>query len=75
MDSQPAQSAEPQAKQEVKKPAVRNRRFSKEVVKENEKELILKVKHTPYKGEKLSDTIRKDNKYDPAQRFYAGRPL
>ena len=79
MDSKPAQqdSKPQQAQPEVKKPkAKRNRRFSKDVISESERALVLNVKHTPYKGEKLSDTVRKDNKFDPQQRFYTGqRPL
>jgi hypothetical protein len=51
----------------------RNRRFSKEIISESEQETVLSVKHTPHKGEKISNTIRKDHKFNPNQRFTAGR--
>lgn len=53
----------------VAKPMKRNRRFAKEILSEDSKTMVLRVKHTPHKGEKISDTIRTDRKFDPKQRF------
>lgn len=55
----------------------RNRRFSKEIIEETDKLATLRVKHTPHKGEKISDTIRLDRKVDKNQRWtdYNGRNL
>lgn len=65
--------------QEVKPkaPVKRNRRFSKEIIDESDKHVTLRVKHTPHKGEKISDTIRTDRKVDKSQRWtdFNGRNL
>lgn len=53
----------------------RNRRFSKIVISEDSKAVVLSVRHTPYKGEKLSNTKRTDHLFDPNQQFRAGRDL
>lgn len=69
------------SKQETQeKPVVkpkRNRRFQKEIINETASAQTLRVKHTPHKGEKISDTIRKDHKFNPKQRFadQSGRSL
>jgi hypothetical protein len=55
-----------QPKQPAK--AKRNRKFHKEILEDTDKHMTLKVKHQAYKGEKISDTIRKDKKFDPKQR-------
>lgn len=78
MDSKPAQTQDsnPEVKQpEVKKATKRNRRFSKEILKDTVEVTQLRVKHTKYKGEQLSDTVRTDRKFNPRQNYYAGRPL
>lgn len=54
-------------------PTIRNRKFSKRIVSETSTELVLEVKHTPHKGEKISNTTRKDHKFNPNQRYTAGR--
>lgn len=53
----------------------KSRHFRREILENNDKFVVSKVTHKPVKGEKISDTRRKDRKYDPSQRFFAGRPL
>lgn len=70
MDSKQTDSKQPKQEQ-VSKPAKpkRNRKFHKVVLEETDTLLTLQVKHQPYKGEAISDTIRKDKKFNPRQRF------
>lgn len=60
---------EKQAEEKPKPKAKRNRRFAKEVLSEDTKQVTMKVKHVAHKGEKISDTVRKDRKFDPRQRM------
>jgi hypothetical protein len=71
--AQLGQAAESKTAEVKTAPRKRNRRFSKEVISETEQEIVLSVKHTPHKGEKISNTVRKDHKFNPNQRFTAGR--
>jgi hypothetical protein len=61
---------QPQPKEQPKpaKPK-RNRKFHKEIIEDSATALTLRVKHQPHKGEKISDTIRRDKKFNPRQRF------
>jgi hypothetical protein len=61
-------SKQPQQDKAPVKPK-RNRKFHKEILEDNDKAMTLRVKHQAYKGEKISDTIRKDKKFDPKQRL------
>jgi len=64
-----AESTAPtQQKLKIKK-SRHNRRV---VVSETPIEVITSVVHRAYKGEKISNTVRKDHKYDPNQRQRAG---
>lgn len=53
----------------------KSRHFRKEILKEDSLAIECIVKHKPVKGEKISDTRRKDHKFNPKQVFFAGRPL
>jgi len=68
-----AAAVEPKDQATAKPPTKRNRKFSKRIVSETSTELVLEVKHTPHKGEKISNTTRKDHKFNPNQRYTAGR--
>lgn len=63
----PTQPAQPQA-QQAKKPK-RNRKFHKEILEDNAIETRLLIKHQAHKGEAISDTVRRDKKFNPRQRF------
>lgn len=67
MEKQPQQ--EPQEQAKPKQVEKRNRFFSKEILSEDSKQTVMKVKHIPHKGEKISDTIRTDRKHNPRQRL------
>jgi hypothetical protein len=58
----------------------KSRHYRREIISEDAKALVTKVIHQPIRmkngdSEKLSDTRRKDHKYNPKQVFFAGRPL
>jgi hypothetical protein len=51
------------------------RKNAKKVLSESATEVVMEVAHKPHRGEKISNTIRKDHKFDPKQRLHAGRAL
>ena len=64
-----AESTPTQQKLKVKK----SRHNHREVMSETPTEVITSVVHRAYKGEKISNTTRKDHRFDPNQRTSAGR--
>lgn len=58
----------------------KSRHYRREILSEDAKILVTKVIHKSVRGkngetEAISDTRRKDHKYNPKQVFFAGRPL
>ncbi len=53
----------------------KSRHFRREILENTATHIKTRVLHKPVKGEKISDTVRKDNKYNPKQVFFAGRAL
>jgi len=47
----------------------------RKIVSESPTEVITEISQKAYKGEKIGQTVRKDHKYDPKQRMFAGRAL
>lgn len=47
----------------------------RKLVSETATEVVTEIAQKAYKGEKIGVTIRKDHKYDPKQRLFAGRAL
>ena len=60
------------AEQEIKLKVKKSRHMHREIIKETPTEVVTRIAHRAYKGEKISDTVRKDRKYDPNQPTYAG---
>lgn len=69
MDKQPQQTQPQEQEVKVVKKPKRNRRFHKEILADTATEMKLKIKHQPHKGEAISDTVRRDFKFNPKQRF------
>jgi hypothetical protein len=55
--------------------AKKSRRNSKKVLSESSTEVVMEVQHRAHRGEKIAPSIRKDHKFDPKQRMFAGRAL
>lgn len=53
----------------------KTRHNHREVLSESPIEVVTSIAHKAYKGEKISNTVRKDHKFDPKQRTFAGRAL
>ncbi len=53
----------------------KTRHNRRKVVSETATVVITEISQKAYKGEKIAQTVRKDHKFDPSQRLYAGRPL
>jgi hypothetical protein len=61
---------------EVTKPKVKKSRHNtRTVLSETSTEVVTDIQQKAYKGEKIGNTVRKDHKFDPKQRQFAGRPL
>lgn len=61
---------------EKPQPKVRKSRHNHRVIlSETPIEVVTDIAHKAYKGEKIGNTVRKDHKFDPSQRVYAGRSL
>lgn len=52
-----------------------SRHNTRTILSETQLEVVTDIAHNAYKGEKISNTVRKDHKFDPKARTYAGRPL
>jgi len=50
----------------------KSRHNHRDLVSETQTEVVTSVAHRAYKGEKISNTVRKDHKYDPNPRTHAG---
>jgi hypothetical protein len=70
MDKQPQpQTQDKQEAKPVVKKNRRNRHFHKEILEDTASEMKLLIKHQSHKGETISDTVRRDRKFNPRQRF------
>ena len=58
--------------EEQKLKVKKSRHNHREIIRETPIEVVTAVVHRAYKGEKISNTVRKDHKYDPNQRRTAG---
>jgi hypothetical protein len=52
-----------------------SRHNTRKILSETSLEVVTEITQKAYKGEKISPTVRKDHKYDPKQRTFAGRAL
>jgi hypothetical protein len=52
-----------------------SRHNTRKIVRETPTEVVTEITQKAYKGEQIGNTVRKDHKYDPKQRLFAGRPL
>jgi hypothetical protein len=47
----------------------------RKILSETATVVVTQINQKKYKGEEIGSTVRKDHKYDPKQRLYAGRAL
>ena len=69
MDDEKTTDVQPAKK--VKK----SRHNTRIILSETPIEVVTDIVQKAYKGEKIGNTVRKDHKFDPRQRTFAGRAL
>ena len=53
----------------------RSRHNTRTILSETDIEVVTDIRQKAYKGEKIGNTTRRDHKFDPRQRTFAGRAL